>query len=294
MPTLTLALPSEFSFDECLRYLSRSSSESLHQVENNQVKKLIDHSGAPIFLVVSAPKPGALNINYQTAAFNPESFLRNYVAEWFDLGRDLRPFYTLAKDDALLGPAVERHYGLRLIGIPSLFEALCWAIIGQQINLTFAYTLKQRFVQSWGAVEKYEGRLYYRFPAPEVVAQLETDQLTTQQFSTRKAEYLIGVAKAIGEGRLSKEQLRALPTPDALETLMRQRGVGAWTAHYVLLKCLQRPDAFPAADVGLHNAIKQGMNLTHKPDLPAVHRYAEPWAGWRGYATFYLWQTLLS
>ena len=52
-------------------------------------------------------------------------------------------------------------------------------------------------------------------------------------------------------------------------------------------------DAFPAADVGLHNAIKQGLRLTHKPDLLAVHPYAEPWQGWRGYATFYLWQTLL-
>ncbi len=293
MPTLTLPTPSEFSFDECLRYLSRSTRESLHRVENSQVKKVIDYQGAPVFLVISAPEPDTLTINYQTATAHPESFLKDYVTDWFDLGRDLRPFYALAKTDALLGPAVEQHYGLRLVGISSLFEALCWAIIGQQINLAFAYTLKQRFVQSWGAADEYEGVPYYRFPTPEAIAQRRPNQLTTQQFSTRKAEYLIGVAKAIGEGQLSKEQLLALPTPEALDTLIRQRGVGAWTAHYVLLKCLQRPDAFPAADVGLHNAIKQGLGLPHKPDLPAVHRYAEPWPGWRGYATFYLWQTLL-
>lgn len=293
MPTLTLSLPSEFSFDECLRYLSRSTRESLHRVEDDRVKKVIDHRGTPVFLVVSAPEPSTLIIDYQTATPVPESFVQNYVTDWFDLKRDLRPFYDLAKNDALLGPAVERHHGLRLIGIPSLFEALCWAIIGQQINLAFAYTLKQRFVQTFGAMDEYEGVPYYRFPSPEAIAKLKPDQLTTLQFSTRKAEYVIGVAQTIVDGKLSKEQLLALPTPEALETLIRQRGVGAWTAHYVLLKCLQRPDAFPAADVGLHNAIKQGLGLAQKPDLPAVHRYAEPWQGWRGYATFHLWQTLL-
>lgn len=293
MPTLTIPTPAEFSFEECLRYLSRSTRESLHRVEENRLKKVVDCAGAPVFLVVSAPASGLLTVDYQTSASDAERFVRAYVTEWFDLERDLRPFYALAKDDALLAPAVERHYGLRLIGIPSLFEALCWAIIGQQINLAFAYTLKQRFVQTFGAADAYEGVVYYRFPTPESVAQLRLDQLTTLQFSTRKAEYVIGVAQAIAAGKLSKEQLLALPTSEATDILIRQRGVGAWTAHYVLLKCLRHPDAFPAADVGLHNAIRQGLGLAQKPDLPAVHRHAEPWQGWRGYATFYLWQTLL-
>ncbi len=293
MPRLTLPLPPEFSFDECLRYLSRATRENLHRAEDGAVKKVIDHVGSPVFLSVRAPQAGWLTIDYQSAVPGIEPFVLNYVTEWFDLARDLCPFYALAKNDPLLDAAVKRHYGLRLIGIPSLFEALCWAIIGQQINLAFAYALKQRFVQTFGVADSYEGVAYYRFPEAEVAACLRPDQLTTLQFSGRKAEYVIGVAQTIAEGRLSKQQLNALPTPEALETLVRQRGVGAWTAHYVLLKCLQRPDAFPAADVGLHNAIKQGLGLAQKPDLPAVHRYAEPWQGWRGYATFYLWQTLL-
>ncbi len=293
MPRLTLPLPPEFSFDECLRYLSRATRENLHRVADGAVKKVVDHLGSPVFLSVRAPQAGWLAIDYQSAATSIEPFVKNYVADWFDLARDLRPFYALAENDPLLGPAVKRHYGLRLIGIPSLFEALCWAIIGQQINLAFAYTLKQRFVQTFGAADQYEEVVYYRFPTPERVAQLHARQLTALQFSARKAEYAVGAAQAVAEGRLSKQQLLGMSTPEALETLVRQRGVGAWTAHYVLLKCLQRPDAFPAADVGLHNAIKQGLGLAQKPDLPAVHRHAGPWQGWRGYATFYLWQTLL-
>lgn len=292
MSTLTLPLPSEFSFSECLRYLSRSTRESLHHMDGDRLKKVIDHAGAPVFLTLYTRASHSLVIDYQSTAPDAEQFVQAYVVEWFDLARDLRPFYALAEADPLLAFAVKRHYGLRLIGIPSLFEALCWAIIGQQINLAFAYTLKQRFVQTFGAADQHEGLTYYRFPTPKVVAQLTPDQLTSLQFSGRKAEYVIGAAQTIAAGRLSKEQLQALPTPEALETLVGHRGIGAWTAHYALLKCLQRPDAFPAADVGLHNAIKQGLRLTHKPDLPTVYRYAEPWQGWRGYATFYLWQTL--
>ncbi len=293
MRPLTLPLPPAFSFDECLRYLSRSTREHLHRVEDGAVKKVIDHAGSPVFLSVHAPQAGWLTIDYQSATPNVDRFVLDYVTDWFDLACDLRPFYALAENDPLLDAAVKRHYGLRLIGIPSLFEALCWAIIGQQINLAFAYMLKQRFVQTFGLADQYEEAIYYRFPTPERVAQLQPSQLTALQFSARKAEYVVGVAQNIAAGKLSREQLLAMPTAEALETLIRQRGVGAWTAHYVLLKCLQCPDAFPAADVGLHNAIKQGLGLAQKPDLPAVHRYAAPWQGWRGYATFYLWQTLL-
>ncbi|MGB3777032.1 MAG: DNA-3-methyladenine glycosylase [Tunicatimonas sp.] len=292
MRSLTLPTPPKFSFAECLRYLSRSPRENRYRVAHDRVKKVIDLAGEPIFLMIRASAPDALVVNYQTTVPDAKPRVRSYVTDWFDLSRDLRPFYALAKSDPLLAPAIEQHYGLRLMGIPSLFEALCWAIIGQQINLTFAYTLKQRFVQIWGAADWYEGEAYYRFPTPETVATLNPNQLTTLQFSARKAEYLIGVAQAIAADELSKKKLLALPTAEALDVLVRQRGVGAWTANYVLLKCLQHPDAFLAADVGLHNAIKQGLGLAQKPDLAAVHRYAEPWVGWRGYATFYLWQTL--
>src|SRR6185437_15663346 len=74
-----------------------------------------------------------------------------YLTEWFDMDTDLGPFYGLAAEDPLLKPLAERFRGLRNIGIPDLFEALCWGILGQQINLAFAYTLKKRFVETFGS-----------------------------------------------------------------------------------------------------------------------------------------------
>ena len=72
----------------------------------------------------------------------------SFIWEWFDLVRDLNLFYELAKGDTLLKKTVQEFHGLRVIGVPDLFEALCWGILGQQINLAFAYTLKRRLLKN--------------------------------------------------------------------------------------------------------------------------------------------------
>jgi DNA-3-methyladenine glycosylase II len=65
-----------------------------------------------------------------------------------------------------------------------------------------------------------------------------------------------------------------------------------WTAHYVMMRCLRMPEALPAADVGLLNAIKAAGGLDRRPTAEEARELAKPWAGWEAYATFYLWRTL--
>ena len=74
----------------------------------------------------------------------------DFVEEWFDLSRDLQPFYTLAEDDEILDGVVSAYKGLRIIAVEDLFEALCWSIMGQQISLHVAYALKQKLVTTYG------------------------------------------------------------------------------------------------------------------------------------------------
>ena len=141
MPVLSFSTPREFSWNECLRYLGRSAHESLHVAEDGTLKKVIRRDTTNVFLTVRLASSGLFEVDYQADQNTPElhAFVRDYTTEWLDLDTDLYPFYALAERDALLAPAIRQHYGLRLITIPDLFEALCWAIIGQQINLTFAY-----------------------------------------------------------------------------------------------------------------------------------------------------------
>ncbi|WP_311198814.1 DNA-3-methyladenine glycosylase family protein [Paenibacillus hexagrammi] len=217
----------------------------------------------------------------------------SYVWEWFDLGRDLQPFYELAEHDPLLQNAARKFYGLRILGIPDLFEAISWGIIGQQINLPFAYTLKRRLVEGYGSSSVWNGRTYWSFPEPAQIAELTPNALTSLQFTGKKAEYLIGAAQLITEGKLSKAALLYHKEAKAAENeLLRIRGIGPWTANYVMMRCLRDPSAFPIADVGLHNALKLVMDRSEKPSLDEIKELAVHWKGWEAYATFYLWRTL--
>jgi len=201
----------------------------------------------------------------------------------------------MANGDPLLKRLAERYYGLRLIGIPDLFEALAWSVIGQQINLNFAYTLKKRLVEAFGEKVTGDGRDFCLFPSPETVAGLSPETLLKMQFSRNKTEYLVGIARRITSGELSKEIiLKEGNDLNAMRAkLLEIRGVGQWTADYVLMKCFRLPSAFPIGDVGLHNALKIQLGLPQKPSLKEIEKIAAGWKDWEAYATFYLWRSLL-
>ena len=217
----------------------------------------------------------------------------SYIWEWFDLDKDLSLFYEVAKQDKILQHIHKRYYGLRMMCIPDLFEALTWAIMGQQINLTFAYKLKQRFVEHFGECLTFEGNTFWLYPTYERIATIGVEELITLQFTVRKAEYVIGVAKAMKNGKLTKEMLlQELTYEEAKKSLLGLRGVGPWTADYALMKCLHQSSAFPIADVGLHNALKVQLGLKRKPTIEEIKEVAINWQGWQAYATFYLWRSL--
>jgi DNA-3-methyladenine glycosylase II len=296
--SLTLLLPEPFRYEQNLGYLSRSTNECLFYVDNSDIYKLLEIGDNRLIIAVNSEDNMQLCIRIiphadETLAPCIREDVAHYVWEWFDLGTDLTPFYELAKGDPLLSQVTQDFYGLRLMGIPDLFEAMSWGIIGQQINLTFAYTLKRRLVEAFGTRLDWNGRTYWAFPAPERIAGLAPEALTALQFKGKKAEYLIGVAKLMAGGHLSKEEL--LKRNDFAEMekeLLSIRGIGPWTANYVLMRCLRNPAAFPLADVGLHNALKHLLGLEQKPTLPHIRQLAGGWKGWEAYATFYLWRVL--
>ncbi|WP_282940903.1 DNA-3-methyladenine glycosylase [Paenibacillus sp. RC67] len=293
---ILLTPPSVFSFEHTLGYLERSSNECMFHVENKAIYKLIPIEDSQVLVQITKAEDNLLKIRF-LGDVPPEALERaaaiHYVWEWFDLGTNLEPFYQIAEHDSLLGSVVQQFRGLRIVGIPDLFEALCWGILGQQINLAFAYTLKRRVVETFGQSANWNGQPYWIFPTPEAIAKLTVADLTPLQLTSKKAEYLIGVAKLISEGQLSKEMLLQLKDPKAIEKqLVQIRGIGPWTANYVLMRCLKAPSAFPIEDVGLHNAVKQLMGLPNKPSLEKLKQLSAPWGDWKAYATFYLWRTI--
>jgi DNA-3-methyladenine glycosylase II len=294
---LKLVLPKEFNFQENINYLSRSNNECLFHIADNRIYKAIPIGEETPIIEVSSEDANHLIVRFLGESVPTSKNLRadvaQYVREWFDLDRDLRPFYDMAKKDLLLGQAVESFYGLRIIGIPDLFEALCWGILGQQINLSFAYTLKRRFVEKYGRSVMHNGITYWVFPSPADVAVLPVEELESLRMTKKKSEYLIGAAKLMVDGKLSKEMVLEIGDYKSAEKmLVKIRGIGPWTANYVLMRCLRYPSAFPIDDVGLQNAIKHRLGREKKPAKDEILKLAVNWTNWESYATFYLWRFL--
>ncbi|MFZ5823229.1 MAG: DNA-3-methyladenine glycosylase family protein [Bacillota bacterium] len=190
--------------------------------------------------------------------------------------------------DPVMGGLLHRYAGARPIGPFDLFESLTWAIIGQQVNVAFAFSLKETLVRLGG--QAYGG--YPAFPSPERVAALRYEQLQAEKYSRRKAEYVIDVARAVAGGRLDLDAIAALPFEEAAGRLVSLRGVGRWTAECVLMDA-GHLDAFPAGDIGIRNAVQRFYGLDHQPGEEEVREIGRAWAPFSALACYYLWLGLL-
>lgn len=296
-----------FSFAECLVFLRRSDKECLHDVTGNSLRKVIVVNDIPVLTVITdAPDKKGVEVEIFADAnvLTDTSYIKQYITHWLHLDADLNEFYNFAAKDKVLSPLIQQYKGLRLIGIPELFEAITWSIIGQQINLSFAYTLKQRLIHAYGhsitsgdsviteKVISSGGKTYYVYPQPVTIAALEPADLIAMQFSRSKADYILSIARAMAEERLSLAHLQSLDYAAAREYLISFKGIGNWSANYVLMKFSRYWQALPLEDAGLHNALKFQLQLPAKPSLAEIREYTQHWQQHAAYATFYLWRSL--
>ncbi|MBS1506455.1 MAG: DNA-3-methyladenine glycosylase 2 family protein [Bacteroidetes bacterium] len=290
---MKIQLPENFSYELCLSFLKRSPKEILHRLEEDKVIKAISLDGEQIIFKIKPSKDHlVLEFLNATPAKQTQTHIELYVREWFDMDTDLAPFYALAKKDDLLKDLTEKFRGYRIVGQPDLFESLVWAVLGQQINLQFAYTLKQRFVERFGERVSHDGVDYFLFPSPRLVAGLTDEDLLPLQFSRQKSKYVTLIGKAFADGIISKQKLSSLSFEEAKNELMKIKGIGNWTANYALMKTFRYPNAFPLEDAGVHNAIKNLKGMKKKPTLNQVKRIFKNYKGWEAYATLYLWKSL--
>lgn len=285
--------PVEFSYEQCLVFLRRSDLELMYQIQENDILQVVSVDSENLLIKISY-SPHRLRIDFLTKvpSITQRQKIASYIWGLFDFNQNLTAFYEMASQEVMLQPLIEKYYGLRIIGIPDLFEAVTWAIMGQQINLKFAYLLKRRFVEHYGERVSHDGKDYWIYPSFHTIASLETSDLRKLQFSTSKASYIIGFAKLMREGEITKEELLRLKPQQMKETLLQVKGIGHWTADYVLMKCFHIPTAFPIADAGLHQAIQKRLGFNQKPTIGEVKEISKNWNGWQAYVTFYLWRSL--
>ncbi|TWT28455.1 DNA-3-methyladenine glycosylase [Planomicrobium sp. CPCC 101110] len=277
---MQISLPFMYDFD---RALDRLSLDPLHAVDlsgksvqvpmpegNSIMVKALGTTEKPVFAIEGAT-----------------SGQEGRVKELFHFHQSLEPINEHFKGTSL-AHLFEEHRGTPLVREFSLYGSLMKSIIHQQLNLSFAHTLTSRFVQKYG--EEKDGVWFY--PEPDIIAGIDVKELRELQFSTRKAEYVIGLSQAIAEGRLDIAGMEEKADEEITAELISYRGIGPWTAQNFLLFGLGRPNLFPLADIGLQNALKIQWKLAEKPKAEEILKHLPGWSPYLSYAALYLWRSL--
>ncbi|MFQ5872815.1 MAG: DNA-3-methyladenine glycosylase family protein [Dehalococcoidia bacterium] len=207
--------------------------------------------------------------------------LRREAACVLGLDYDLAGFYAMARDDPVLARLVIRFHGLKPTTEPDIFKTLVTAIIGQQISAKVAISMERDLVQSYGEPFFWQGSTNHRFPTPERLASAGVEGLRRHKLSQRKAEYIHNIALAVAEGSLNLESLRELSNEGVIRELARIRGVGTWTAQWVLCNSLGRFDVFPSGDLALLRMLSR-VYLDGRAVTPQeAEAFAERWGPYR-------------
>src|SRR6266542_2317021 len=222
------------------------------------------------------------------AAASVREAVAREVRSIFGLDFALPGFYRMAKGDPVLAEVAAPLYGRRPTLAPGGMEMLVGSIIAQQVNLTFAFTLRARLVRRYGTPVVLGGETVYAFPRTETLAGLRPAILRTMQFSTRKAEYIRDVARAVASGALDAEALAAASNAEVVGRLTALRGLGRWTADWYLARCLGRGDVCPAGDLAVRKVFDHHYGRGRTLSEEAIRRRARAWGGYQTLAVHYL------
>ncbi|HEY0180887.1 MAG TPA: AlkA N-terminal domain-containing protein [Dokdonella sp.] len=284
---LVLRLPyrAPYDFRHLAEFYARRAIPGVEAVDADGYRRSVVLDGTPgWFSIGPIDGDSALALRVHHAKPGALGALTARVRRMFDVDADPRALAAAFRRDALLAPAIRRWPGQRLPGAWDGFELAVRAVLGQQVSVAAARTLAARVAATYGmpfAAGRAAG-LHTLFPPPErlVDAPLETLGITRARAATIRA-----LAGAVLDGRV---RFRAEQPLAALESeLVALSGIGPWTAHYVAMRALAQPDAFPAADLILRRVAGRGRMLSVR-ELAAT---SEAWRPWRAYAVMLLWRS---
>ena len=200
----------------------------------------------------------------------------------------LTEFYDSVEDDDPMAEFTGQFRGLGIAQSASPFEGLVLSILGQQISNEVARVLRDLLVDTLGKVVSVNGVDYRAFPSPATIADAGIDDLRGMKLSARKAEYISDIAESVASRSLDLDSLADMPDESIVEELVSLRGVGPWTAHWLLIRAFGRPDGVPGGDLAIQRSLgalyNGGKRLTENEAVELSAR----WRPYRSYLVTYM------
>ncbi len=282
MTVLSISSVGPHDFELCLRIARSFSPDLVQDLSVFRCAVRIQDNPTVLEMRQIRRKPPALEV--RTALPNSASEVKR-IARWIVFAElDLLPFYRLAGSHSVLGPITQELHGLKPMRPSSLFEMLVIAITEQQISMAAAYRIRTRIIERYG--ERVNG--LWVFPTPRRLSESSAGELMTCGLSQRKAEYVKGVAYEVANGRLDLDRLEAMSDEDVRFLLLQVRGLGPWSAEYVLVRGLSRPDRVPAEDLGIRSVVGRYLGRGQRLSPQGTLRKLSAFKPYRGLAAFYL------
>lgn len=297
----TLPLPSGYRLDDVLAFHRRDAESVAEQVSERHLRKgmLLDGVSVVLDIAFNLARPSAQDGAPSSAsctilADGPctpaiEAYARAAAEAMLGLRIDPQPFIDFTAGDPLFGPLARARPGLRVVQSATVFEALTWAIIGQQINLPFAIALRRTFILQAG--RQHSSGLWC-YPDASSAALLEPDVLTTRKFSRAKAETVLRLAQLVASGELRLALGPHYGIEEVSAALLAVKGIGPWTVNYGLLRGYGYADCSLHGDVAVRAALQHLLGEQAKPDMARTEQFLARYRPHRTMAAAHLWASL--
>lgn len=289
---LRLAWRPPYDLAGVLHFAGVRALPGVEQVDGLSIRRTLSlqHQGETLAGWLSAtfvPSRCELHLSLASALMPAAATLLARTRQALDLDADpSRIDAALALGPPLPGPAVA---GVRLPSGWDGFEIAVRVILGQQVTVAAARTLTRRLVERFGApvTTPFSG-LDRLFPTPATLAGASAESIGTLGIVRQRVAALQALAAAVSDGRLSLH--RAAPVPATLDALRALPGIGDWSAQLIAMRALAWPDAWPATDIAVLNALRP--HTGGERSAPQAAALAEAWRPWRAYAVMRLWRSL--
>lgn len=293
MVAFTMPLPQGYTVRDVLNFHGRDKEALSESVSDTGIRKGVLLDGVPSFFDI-AFDPSLNGAHCRVLADGPittamQAQARHIVASLLGLHIDPEAFLAFVAADPVFGPLSVRQRGLRIAQSSSIFEALTWAIMGQQINVAFAVSLRRSFVQLAGRPHS-SGLICY--PDASDAAKIDIEALTSRQFSRAKAEALLRLADLLASGRLDLQESSSNSLEAICESLLAIKGIGPWTVNYALLRGYGHADCSLHGDVAVRAAIGNLWGHETRPSMAAADALLKGYRPHRTMAAAHLWASL--
>ncbi len=289
--SLTIKLPRHYRSDDFLAFHKRDQQMLSEQVHNQTLSKGIVWRGKPALLRIEFKKTSAkaeLLVDGKANKKSDDHEFEILTTRMFGLQQTIIEFEKNYHDHPLLGPLIVKNPGLRVAVTSTPFEALTWAITGQQISVSAAVSIRRRFIQLIGL--QHSSGLYC-YPDEIILSKLSKEQLRHAGFSKAKANTLLDLSHYLLENKISLNRL--LTSRAEIEELSAQllqvRGIGPWSVSYALLRGFGWMDGSLHGDVAVRRSLQKLLNSDEQISEKETQRWLLEFSPWRALVAAHLW-----